>query len=238
MAGSFAVARELFTEPDAFWQPEGPWSKREAWLDVLASAAWEDDHGLKRGEVWISSRKRERRWRWSRNRVRRFLRDLEKRKTLKPKGGFADPVRGSIYLVVNYGRYAFGGPGSRTRQRTQTKPKKTNASTELVTTDKMNPGDILKAWLNTLPEEISAADRAKQMVAARRIAKTRTAEQIMKAMVGMTLLWETHKGRPWDLWDLDKKFVIALQKSSDHPQVRESRIQQQWEEERRASGHT
>jgi len=238
VAGSFAVARELFTEPDSFWQPEGPWSKREAWLDVLASAAWEDDHGLKRGEVWISSRKRERRWRWSRNRVRRFLRDLETRKTLKPKGGFADPVRGSIYLIVNYGRYAFGGPGPRTHQRTHQKPQNSTAQTELVTTAGMKPGDILKAWLSTLSEEISAADRAKQMVAARRIAKARSPEQIMKAMVGMTLLWETTNGRPWDLWDLDKKFVIALQKSSDHPQVKGSRKQRQWEEERRASGHT
>ena len=62
-----------------------PFSKGQAWIDLLLLARWKDEKKLhrgklydrKRGEVNYSMTWLAERWGWSRNKVRRFIRTLE-----------------------------------------------------------------------------------------------------------------------------------------------------------------
>jgi len=91
-------------EKHRFWRERRKYSKAEAWIDMLFmayhSSCWIKWNGqpvrLQPGEFMTSVPILERRWLWSRNKVRRFLRSLEK--------------EGEIVL---------GGPPQRTPKRTK-----------------------------------------------------------------------------------------------------------------------
>ena len=78
--GVFAVDRGVFDHPK-FKDEKRPKSKLEAWLWLLANAAWKThrrrvsgkDFDLKRGQLVASTRFLAAKWQWSEPRVRRFL---------------------------------------------------------------------------------------------------------------------------------------------------------------------
>ncbi|WP_395448686.1 hypothetical protein ACHMW7_28425 [Aminobacter sp. UC22_36] len=78
----FAVSRRLFDHP--FFANE-PFTEREAWVWLLADAAWKPRqvrgrHGvveLQRGQLAHSTRFMAAKWQWSEARVRRFLKRLK-----------------------------------------------------------------------------------------------------------------------------------------------------------------
>ena len=248
MAGVFAVARKLFTEPDRYWWPTGPWSKREAWLYIVATAEWEEKHGIRRGQVLVSIRESADVWRWSRNRVRRFLEELVERGALSFVTEKTDPPRGKVYVVANYDKYSFGGPAKRDRSpKRSPQPKRTPSRTPSRTPveqteigglparvekqsdpDVMPAQEIVKAWMSTLEHEISPADFKRQMVPAKRLSETRPRAMIQQAMVGITQLYEHRdKGAPWDLWALEKKFVTSLSAAASHPRIKSQKRDQE-----------
>lgn len=78
--GVFGVDRGVF-EHDKLRDDKAPFSKVEAWLWLIAAAAWRDhrrrvsgrNFDLKRGQLVASTRYMAERWRWTEARVRRFL---------------------------------------------------------------------------------------------------------------------------------------------------------------------
>lgn len=71
----FAVARK-FLESE-MWLSE-PFTKAQAWIDLIGRASFKDGDLTKRGELMISELSLAKRWKWDRSRVRGFLQRLEK----------------------------------------------------------------------------------------------------------------------------------------------------------------
>ncbi len=70
----FAVARKYLES--ALWLQE-PFTKGQAWIDLVGRASFEDGDLTKRGELLISERNLAKRWQWSRKKVQCFLKYLE-----------------------------------------------------------------------------------------------------------------------------------------------------------------
>lgn len=84
--GWIKLPRSIMTEP---WWQEKPFSKCRALLDLLFRSTFkarrEIEHCgkkmiLVRGQAFIQYRELVRRWGWSRNKIKRFLKDLEKKR--------------------------------------------------------------------------------------------------------------------------------------------------------------
>lgn len=106
--GYFHAWRKAF-DPKHWLAPTkaAPASRLHAWLDICQTATHQDirhrDTDLKRGEVVLSVRHLAERWRWSKSRVSRFIRELEARTAIETVSG---TPYGTVYLVVNYDTYA------------------------------------------------------------------------------------------------------------------------------------
>ena len=85
--------RSLFEHE--FWQEPRTFSRAEAWLDILQSVRWAKEpqevtiqghpHMIHRGQVIKSQKIWADRWGWDRNKVRRFLKDLEDKRLVEHK---------------------------------------------------------------------------------------------------------------------------------------------------------
>jgi hypothetical protein len=106
MPGYFKVERD-FLDSD-FWLSE-PFTKPQAWVDLFGTANHAPGYFVKRGikiplkrsqngrsELTLASR-----WKWSRNKVRRFLKGLEKEKSISLK----QDNKTSIITICNYEIY-------------------------------------------------------------------------------------------------------------------------------------
>ena len=90
------------------WQDK-PFSKGQAWTDILLLANHEDDkayfrdsvYDVKRGQHITSELKLAESWGWSRNKVRKFLDDLKKEQMIELK----KDKRKTTITVVNYDSY-------------------------------------------------------------------------------------------------------------------------------------
>ena len=71
----FTVDRKLLE--NEFWLNE-PFTRGQAWIDLIGRASYADTELTKRGELLISERGLSKRWKWSRGKVSRFLEYLEK----------------------------------------------------------------------------------------------------------------------------------------------------------------
>lgn len=84
-------------------------TRGQAWVDLLLLANHKDgyfylrDHkiNVKRGQVGWSIVKLAARWRWSRNKVKKFLNDLEKEQQIEQQQSYST----SIIQVINYDLY-------------------------------------------------------------------------------------------------------------------------------------
>lgn len=70
----FAVARKYLNSE--LWLMD-PFSRGQAWLDLVGRASYEDGELTKRGELLVSERNLAKRWKWTTSKVRRFLQFLE-----------------------------------------------------------------------------------------------------------------------------------------------------------------
>ena len=108
-----------------------------AWMDILLSAQFHDSskviHGkvifVPRGSWFVAQTTLETRWKWSKNRIRHFLRSLERSDMITVKG----TPDGTMLTIVNYELYQ--NPGT-----TKSTPKGTTEGTTKGTTEGTTEG--------------------------------------------------------------------------------------------------
>lgn len=107
MSGWIKLYRSLMDDP--VWNIK-PFSKGQAWIDLLMLANYTDKTRVidgevrvfRRGTVCISQRDLAERWGWSRGRVSRFLRYLE----CDGKCAVTSASYGTVITIENYELYA------------------------------------------------------------------------------------------------------------------------------------
>lgn len=95
------------------WTIEEPFDKRSAWVDLLMLANHKDVKlmfngeltNIERGQILTSIRKLSNRWKWSTNKVYRFLNQLENDFMVERK---SDNSR-TLLSIVKYGVYQYVG---------------------------------------------------------------------------------------------------------------------------------
>lgn len=109
-SGWIKLHRKLMDSP--MWTAE-PFTKGQAWVDLLMLADYETKGEYKRGCVYKSQRYLAQRWHWSERKVARFLRDLEHGNTNVHIDGHMvvhtdRRTNGSIVTIENWGKYQDG----------------------------------------------------------------------------------------------------------------------------------
>ncbi|OOY20867.1 hypothetical protein BMI86_10195 [Thioclava sp. DLFJ5-1] len=113
--GTINIARDLWDDPDF---PNEKFSEREAWIWLIAEAAWKPRQkrvascvfDLQRGQVALSVRFAAQAWGWSKSRVQRFLQRLVERDKVVTQSG----TGATIVTICNYDEYQFGQQASGT----------------------------------------------------------------------------------------------------------------------------
>ena len=139
MAGYVAISRSLWSDPDF---DDGPMSQREAWIWLIAEAAWKPHKvrrnnaiiELQRGQVAHSIRFIAEAWGWHRARVERFLKTLKNRDMIET----ATETGVSVITICNYDKYQAGEkaaetPVSEKRDTSETNYKKDNHKNQIDT---------------------------------------------------------------------------------------------------------
>lgn len=107
--GHITLLRSFFGPESRLWNETRRFHRAEAWIDLIAQAAWRDHYVqignrsilLRRGEVCHSIRTLCRRWRWGNASVVRFIDAQKSERALEQR-----TERGiSILIVVNYDHY-------------------------------------------------------------------------------------------------------------------------------------
>lgn len=107
MDNYFLINRKLFD--NEIWFSE-PFTRAQAWIDLIGGASFKDTYffvrgnevRIKRGEVGWSELTMAKRWKWSRNKVRLFLKWLEKEQQIQQRKLFRITT---IVRVLNYDKY-------------------------------------------------------------------------------------------------------------------------------------
>lgn len=94
------------------WKSSEAFDRRSAWLDLLLTANHEDRtimvngraKTIGEGQRWISQAALAKRWRWSRNKVNRFLHLLVEQGMVQLSG----TPSGTLLTLVNYGKFQGG----------------------------------------------------------------------------------------------------------------------------------
>lgn len=84
--GYFKLSRKLFDGSDEFWPKNRPFTRFEAWIDMIQMAAYKAHERMignqsvkvETGQIVASSRFLAKRWGWGRQRVRGFLQSLRR----------------------------------------------------------------------------------------------------------------------------------------------------------------
>ena len=109
----FAISRKLLKSDR--WLHSGKFTKGQAWVDLIGNARWKTGYTdiggrafkLKRGQLCRSISGLATRWRWSRDRVRRFLNTLETRQEIIHQNIFLT----TLITITNYDAYQGGKAG-------------------------------------------------------------------------------------------------------------------------------
>lgn len=123
-------------QDNEMWCDE-PFSRGQAWVDLLMIANHKDTHIRKRGikisvsmgQVAWSERQLADRWKWSRGKVKRFLNELEDERQIEQQNGPQNLNVTSLITIVNYERYQSGEPQNGPQTVPQTDHKRTTNST-------------------------------------------------------------------------------------------------------------
>lgn len=109
-SGWIKLHRKLMDSP--MWTSE-PFTKGQAWVDLLMLADFETKGEYRRGSVYKSQRYLASRWHWSEKKVSRFLRDLQHGNTNVHIDGHMvvhtdRRTNGSIITIENWEKYQGG----------------------------------------------------------------------------------------------------------------------------------
>lgn len=120
--GFFKIDRRLLEE--ALWLSE-PFTKAQAWVDLIGRASYADTEGCKRGQIITTERALADRWKWTRKKVQCFLRALEASEMVKIDrlqgtrlGTSQGTSQGTRITLENYGKYQGQGTSLGTREGT------------------------------------------------------------------------------------------------------------------------
>lgn len=107
---------------DPLWLEE-PFTKGQAWVDLLLLASTPDSE--RPGAVNCSLRYLARRWKWSKDKVRRFLARLERDGTVfRTQNGTRNGTgNGTLLTIVKYRRYQIDRTPNGTEDGTENEPK-------------------------------------------------------------------------------------------------------------------
>ena len=112
----FAVAHKYMRDPE--WLAE-PFTKGQAWVDLIGNAAFVDNDITKRGELIISERGLAKRWKWSESKVRRYLQKLEKEGRIRRSSNRSGnrSTWGSTLTIEKYEDYQISRSSNRSSNR-------------------------------------------------------------------------------------------------------------------------
>ena len=109
---------------DPIWTAE-PFTRGQAWVDLIMLANHLEGYirvrgvkvEIKRGQVGYSEVALAQRWRWSRDKVRRWLKELEgkEEKIIQQKNNIS-----SVITLINYGKYQTNDTANDTANKQQT----------------------------------------------------------------------------------------------------------------------
>lgn len=147
-AGWIKLWRKFADDP--LWVSE-PFTKGQAWVDLLLMAQGTENTIFKNGKfmefqpgtVYKSILELSKRWKWSRNKVSRFLKSLENEAMVETK---SDTTNGTTITIENWDVYQ--GRGQQTKQRRERKSDNSR------TTDEHNKEGIRR---NRRKEDIGAS---------------------------------------------------------------------------------
>lgn len=130
--GYILVYRSLLN--NEIWISDEPFDKRSAWIDLLLLAQHKNYNGTERGSYTTSQMWLAQRWKWSRGKVNRFLRQLSEQGCVATKCATNGATRGTTITLVNYGKFqghgttdgTTDGTSKRATKRTQTNNVLTN----------------------------------------------------------------------------------------------------------------
>jgi len=120
-AGWIKLWRKFADDP--LWVSE-PFTKGQAWVDLLLMAQGTENTIFKNGKfmefqpgtVYKSILELSKRWKWSRNKVSRFLKSIENEAMVETK---SDTTNGTTITIENWDVYQ--GRGQQTKQRRERK---------------------------------------------------------------------------------------------------------------------
>lgn len=120
-AGGWIPAWRKMYEPEHWLAPtkRDPSNRRDAWVDLCQMATrcareTASSGTLERAEIVASLRTLGERWRWSKDRVKRFMSELEVRTAIETVRETPD---GTVYRIVKYDTYAPSANGQRDTKR-------------------------------------------------------------------------------------------------------------------------
>lgn len=127
MSGFIAISRDLWDSADF---ADGPMSQREAFIWMVAEAAWKPRAkrvgstvvDLERGQLAHSVRFLASAWGWSKSSVARFLKALQKRDTIRYTSG----TGATVITICNYDRFQPQSDGAGTAAGQQRDASGTN----------------------------------------------------------------------------------------------------------------
>jgi hypothetical protein len=110
---------------------KAPFSERDAWVWLVEEAAWKDRPWrlgvvilpLKRGQLCHSLRYLGQKWRWSKDKVQRFLRVLENRDMIETASATGGATAERIITICNYSLYQDDRDSDETESETAENPK-------------------------------------------------------------------------------------------------------------------
>ena len=103
-------------------------------------------------------------------------------------------------------------------------PSMEDGSTVVHGGSRMSVPEILNAWVAAQDRTVSPQERTAQKRFAFALSKQYSRQDIMKAFVGITQVWEHGPGgRPWDLRTLLDKFSLAVSAADNHPEIKANR---------------
>ena len=129
--GWIKIYRKLSDNP--IWKAE-PFTRGQAWIDLILLANHKDsyfflrDHKIfvKRGQVGWSQKKLSSRWKWSRTKIKNFLKMLEIEQQLTVKKSHST----SIITILNYHKYQEKEQQECNRKATEKQQKSNRSATE------------------------------------------------------------------------------------------------------------
>lgn len=127
--GWIRIHRSIENNP--YWFSE-PFTKAQAWIDLLLLANHSPGHiqkrgiliPLERGQLGHSEDTLAERWKWSRGKVRRFLRELVGRGQISQKTVQQNPHLSVLINIENYDKYQIDGTTDGTTERRQKDDKR------------------------------------------------------------------------------------------------------------------